>query len=121
VGVLEHQVSYLVLHKRMESSMDRKKDEETNQNKSVRATAIMSVLKETIVSFASCFIAFPLETASRRLQVQNPATSGSAVHAASETSNLYAGIAPRLLKTMLVNSILAICYSETNQNFIRYS
>jgi solute carrier family 25 (mitochondrial adenine nucleotide translocator), member 4/5/6/31 len=121
MGALEYQISLVVLHKRF-TSTDKAKEENVNKNRNALwAATIRRFLKEQAAVLVSCFISFPLETMSRRLQLQNPSTSnGSSRQVESETSNLYSGIAPRLIKTVLVNSILGVFYSESSQDFVRW-
>ncbi|KAG7340693.1 mitochondrial carrier protein [Nitzschia inconspicua] len=117
-GGLKYQVSYVVLQERL--FLASKKGDRTNKSQKVGwATTAASFAKMQAVALVSCCIAFPLETMCRRLQVQDPAGDGFSTRLANEDLHLYGGIAPRLLKTFIYNSILGICYSEISQDFIR--
>jgi hypothetical protein len=115
VGAMEHQISMVVLSKRFAATENPVKGENKNNSNGIWVATIRRFLYNQASGIVSCYIAFPLESVSRRLQVQSLASKQLEI----ETFDLYTGITPRLIKIVLVNSILTVCYSETSQDFVR--
>jgi hypothetical protein len=122
-GTVSHHGSYLVLYERFvtrRTAAEEKDESDEDRKRSFWKTASGKFVTEQLVSCLACSMAFPYETMSRRLQLQSPADTASIDTVSRVSGDLYnLGIVPRLLRTVLVNSILRLYTSEGSSDFVR--